>query len=211
MPPKPKFTKDEVIAAAIKITVKEGIEKVSARSIAKELNTTQTPLFTLFNNMDEIKREVYMNAKTMFMDYMNESLNYDLPFKEYGLRFVLFAQENTNLFKLLFAQKDSMLAKEFYSEFDALVKKMFIAVQKIFNITEIEAKKVTQCLYLQVEGMTTQILTKNIEYSKVELLNIFGTTCLGIVNLIKIKNGSFNINEAKAMSFATDVEPKKIR
>ena len=48
MPPKAKFTREEIVAAALEITREKGIEAVTAREIGKTLNSSARPIFTVF-------------------------------------------------------------------------------------------------------------------------------------------------------------------
>ena len=52
MPPKAKFTKDEMINAALAITRRSGIETVTAREMAAELGVSTRPIFTYFKSID---------------------------------------------------------------------------------------------------------------------------------------------------------------
>ena len=49
MPPKPKYTRDEVIQAAFELTEAKGILNVTARDVGRRLGTTPTPIFTYFS------------------------------------------------------------------------------------------------------------------------------------------------------------------
>ena len=52
MPPKPKFTKEEIVTAALNITREKGIDAVTAREIAAKLGSSARPIFTVFRNMN---------------------------------------------------------------------------------------------------------------------------------------------------------------
>ena len=46
MPPKPKFTKEELIKVALELTREGGIDSVVARNLGKKLNTAPSTIFT---------------------------------------------------------------------------------------------------------------------------------------------------------------------
>lgn len=48
MPPKVKFTKDEIIQAALNVARVKGASSVSTRDIAAELQVSTRPIFTYF-------------------------------------------------------------------------------------------------------------------------------------------------------------------
>ena len=51
MPPKPKYTKEEIVNAAFELTREKGIDMVAAREVGKRLNTSPSPIFTVWNSM----------------------------------------------------------------------------------------------------------------------------------------------------------------
>lgn len=46
MPPKPKFTKDEIALAALDIVKKDGVSALTARELGKRLGSSSCPVFT---------------------------------------------------------------------------------------------------------------------------------------------------------------------
>ena len=62
MPPRPKYTKEEIVDAAFELTREKGIDSVVAREVGKRLNTSSSPIFTVWNSMEELKEEVFNRA-----------------------------------------------------------------------------------------------------------------------------------------------------
>ena len=52
MPPKAKFTREEVIEAALSILRAKGRSALTARALGERLNSSARPIFTLFSGMD---------------------------------------------------------------------------------------------------------------------------------------------------------------
>ena len=102
MPPKPKYTRDEVIQAAFELTEKKGILNVTARDVGRRLGTTPTPIFTYFSGMDELKEAVYQKALRESTDYISECINYTPAFKEFGLRWIRYAYEHPNIYRMVY-------------------------------------------------------------------------------------------------------------
>lgn len=59
MPPKFKFTRDEITNAALNVTRKNGISGLTARALAAELGCSVKPIFGLFKNMEKSGRRFY--------------------------------------------------------------------------------------------------------------------------------------------------------
>lgn len=121
MPPQAKITKEMILNTVLDITRATGFETVNARSIASRLKCSTRPIFTCYENMDELKKEfldfVYKFYEQYVTDYSssaNISSYLLLP-----LSYIAFAQEETQLFKLLFIKDmdlDMVKAKDFYKE-----------------------------------------------------------------------------------------------
>ena len=94
MPPKPKFTKEEIINSAYELVRLGGENALTAREVGKSLGTSSSPIFTFFSDMEELKSEVQKKAKSCFDAYMAVAENYNPAYKMRGM-----------LFNLLFMQK----------------------------------------------------------------------------------------------------------
>ena len=70
MPPKPKFSREDIINAAFDIVQKSGTDAMTAREVGKYLGTSSTPIFTAFNDMSELRAAVCDKARKVFDEYM---------------------------------------------------------------------------------------------------------------------------------------------
>lgn len=66
MPPKAKFTREEIIEGAFQIARTEGFDKITARELGKRLQSSARPVFTVFESMEEVKMEVIARAKEVY-------------------------------------------------------------------------------------------------------------------------------------------------
>ena len=107
MPRSAFFSKEEIIAAALRIVRSKGMEGLSARSLSKELNCSLSPIFTVYENMDQIKNDVRVAAGKMFDAYVEDVTDYMPAFKEYGMRLVRFAAREPVIFRILFLEKEA--------------------------------------------------------------------------------------------------------
>lgn len=105
MPPRVKFTKEEIVEAALRVTREGGIDSLTARSLAAELGASTRPMFTYFETVDELKHEVYEAAKGIYKTYIERGLAEPVPFLGVGQNTIRFAREEPELFRLLFLQK----------------------------------------------------------------------------------------------------------
>ena len=54
MPPKNRFTREEIIEAAFEVAKEEGFSKITARSVASRLNLLVAPIYANFKAIDEL-------------------------------------------------------------------------------------------------------------------------------------------------------------
>ena len=100
MPPKAKITKEMILNTVLEITKETGFETVNARSIASRLQCSTRPIFTCYENMEELKKEFLDFAYEYYNRYVidfshTEDVN---PCLVLPLSYHAFAEEETNLF-----------------------------------------------------------------------------------------------------------------
>ena len=142
MPPKPKYTKEEIVNAAYELTREKGIEAVVAREVGKRLNTSSSPVFTAWSSMDELKEEVWKLAKQKYQQYMADIFDYSPAFKEFGMRCVGFAAQEPNLFRLIFLSKRDEHSPyvRFQQEFGSIFTPLVEEIGKSFELPKAEAE-----------------------------------------------------------------------
>ena len=100
MPPKFKFTREEIISSALDVTRKNGIQGLTARALANELGCSVKPIFGLFKNMEEVQTEVILSAANLYYKYLQEEMTSGKypPYKASGMGYIRFAKEEKELF-----------------------------------------------------------------------------------------------------------------
>ena len=106
MPPKTKFTKEEIVDAAYEILRVEGEEALTAREVGKRLGTSSSPIFTVFSSMGELKDAALKKATDKFIEYMNVADEYYPAYKKRGMQWIKFAKDEPVLFGILFMKRN---------------------------------------------------------------------------------------------------------
>ena len=75
MPPKPKHTREQIIAAALELVSEKGMETLTARELGARLGTSARPIFTAFKNMEEVQQEVIAAAAKRFQSYAQRAVD----------------------------------------------------------------------------------------------------------------------------------------
>ncbi len=165
MPPKAKITKDMILKIVLDITRESGFETVNARSIASKLQCSTRPIFTCYENMDELKTEFIDFAYEYYEQYVtnyNNSVSVS-PYLILPLSYIEFAQKETNLFKLLFINDmdlEMTEAKDFYKETGNEKKAKFFS--EAIGVEFEQSKIIFLDLFLYTHGIAVLAATKKL-------------------------------------------------
>jgi len=211
MPPKTRFKKEDILNVSFEIVKKEGIENLNSRYIAKTIGSTITPIFSSYKNMDELKKEIYNLAKKEFDKYLIESLNYYPSMKEFALRWIKFAKENSNLYKLIFANKndDIVMPKQLFSEFEHLFNPLINELENIYRINQKDAIQIINHCVFYLNGIAMFIIDENNDIDIIELNDSISEMFFGILSVIKIENNNFNLEDIKEFVEHRDFVPQR--
>ena len=107
MPPKAKISKEMILNTVLDITRESGFETVNARSIANKLQCSTRPIFTCYENMEELKKEFLTFAYEYYKQYViHYQTSAHTPFcLLLPLSYLEFADREPHLFKLLFVNE----------------------------------------------------------------------------------------------------------
>ena len=185
MPPKVKFQKEEIIEAAVNITREKGISAVTAREVGAVLGVSSRPLFTYFDTVDELKREVFDYAKKLYQDYVKEGLTAEIPFLGVGQNYIRFAKEEPELYKYLFLNPPVGVngsAMEVLRLSQELVRE---SLMRIYHMDGDTADKYFRDLWLVAYSLTTLIVTGNCPYTDEEISALFTEFSVSICKAYK--------------------------
>ena len=213
MPPKPKYTKEEIVAAAYEITRQKGIDADVAREVGKRLNTSSSPIFTIWSSMEELREEVRSLAKEKYREYMADIFDYSPSFKEFGMRCVSFAAEEPNLFRLLFLTKGKEHSPyaRFKQEFEGIFIPLVEEIMNQFELSKPDAENLLNEMIIFANGISAYVITDKSSFSKEAVSRHLSRVCIGIVITDKLRDGSLNLETAQEMlnSYDFAILPQK--
>ncbi len=163
MPPKFKFTKDEILAAALDITRENGLESLTARSLAARLGSSTKPIFGLFQSMEEVQAGVLEAANALYQSYLLTDMRSGEypPYKASGMAYIRFAREEKNLFRLLFMRDRT---GETIEENREEIRPILEIIMANLGLSEEDAYLFHLELWLYVHGIATMIATNYLDW-----------------------------------------------
>lgn len=187
MPPKPKYTREEIVNAAFEMTREGGIQSVVARELGKKLGTSASPIFTAFKNMEELQQEVRRMAMKEFEAYVHDAVNHSPVFKEFGMKMVQFSIEEPKLFQLLYMQeKDSIQTyTDMIKELGDTVEVCLEFIQEDYELSREQAELLFQQVWLFTFGICVLLAGKVCFFTSEEVSSMLSIEFQSTLMLIK--------------------------
>lgn len=162
MPPKAKFTKEEIIKAALEIVRIDGVNGLTARSLGLKLGSSSRPIFTIFASMEEVQQAVIEAAKSLYKEYVQKGLKDKPAFKGVGTQYIMFSVNEPKLFQLLFMaeQKQLLNLSNILPNIDDNYEAILSSIINEYGVDEIIAKNLYQHLWIYTHGIATLFATK---------------------------------------------------
>ncbi|MEZ7743443.1 TetR/AcrR family transcriptional regulator [Gemella sanguinis] len=172
MAPKFKFTKEEVLAVTIDFIRENGIEALTARELAKKLDSSTKVIFSLFSNMKNLEDEAKFAAENIFSEKVNLALKDDSPFKRLGVEYILFSKNEPKLFQWLFMKKGIEVEsfKDFLPMRDYEYKSVIESIDEEYKISIENAKKLYEHLFIYSHGIATLTVTGIHNFTATEII-----------------------------------------
>ena len=181
MAPKYKFTKEEMVEAALRVVRTKGIGGLTAKTMADELGTSTQPIFT--SSMEGIKREIFAAAVRVYDGYTDAGLKAEVPFFGVGMQYIRFAREEPELYRLLFLSRETDLSA--IKSMEHLQQLVRPTLMRIYHMTSQEADFYFRSLWLVVHSLSTLIVTGDCPYSDQEIGRILTSFSISICKSIK--------------------------
>ena len=186
MPPKPKFTKDQMIAAALDIVSEKGLSALTAR----KLGGSSRPIFTLYHSMDEVIEQTRLLAIKRFNAFVTEDTGEEMPmFKRIGMRTVLFSKREPKLFQLLFMRvtENAIGTDELFRELGVDVDLCVKAICDDHNVDEKTAREIFGHMWIYTYGIGVMCATGASEVSDEQVSEMLTEVFTGLMMYVKAK------------------------
>jgi AcrR family transcriptional regulator len=152
MPPKIRFKKEDIIEAAFTIVRRHGWSGLSARSIAKELNSSTQPIYSHLKSIEDLKEEIVKKIFDLLFSYGTKKRTGD-PWVDVGIGYVLFAKEEKQLFRCLGDEKLLPVNRKYGEQYFKSVTKMLSGYPSFQGLSEEEIYKVRELGFIFTFGL----------------------------------------------------------
>lgn len=187
MPPKAKFSREELIEAALEIVRAEGLEALTARALGIKLSSSARPIFTVFRNMEEVQQAVTDAAKNLYREYIQKGLSETPAFKGVGSHYILFATKEPKLFQLLFMteQKQVPDLANVLPLIDENYEQILLSVREGYGMDRACAEKLYRHLWIYTHGIATLCATGMCRFTGEEIGGMMTEVCVSLLKSMK--------------------------
>lgn len=185
MPPKVKFSKEQIVRAGLNVIKKKGVEAMTAREVAAKLGVSTRPIFTYFDTMDELKAEVYVMAVDRYKVYIEKGLLEEIPFLGAGLHHLKFAKQEPELYKLLFLTNREEKFGGVTAASDLLFSLVKYTIMAFYGMDEETTNRYYRNMFVVVFGIGTMLAMGECPYEDAEIRLILRQMSLSFVKTVK--------------------------
>ena len=187
MPPKAKFTREEIIEAALNLAAEKGIKALTARELGAALGTSSRPIFTAFQNMEEVLCEVRKAAVDRFSDYAKKAEQFTPVFKQVGLQMIMFACEQPKLYRLLFMSEkpEAQTFDDVFNNLGEIAPLCIEVIQRDYDLGYDSALLLFKQIWIYTYGVGALIATGMCSFTMDEIQDMLSREFVGMLMLIK--------------------------
>lgn len=192
MPPQFKFTKKEIIQAALEIVRENGMDAVTARALGEKLNSSSKPIFSMFENMEEVQSETLKAARMVYNEYVSEGLKFTPAFKGVGMQYIMFAIKEPKFFQLLFMteQTEKKNALGILPMIDDNYEEILSSVRNGYGLDDEASKSLYRHLWIYTHGIASLIATGVCSFREEEIADMLTEVFASLLKNAKGENSS---------------------
>lgn len=168
---KKEISKDKILDTAYKMAIKDGIEGLTARSIAKAGHFSTQPLYLEFDNMEDLRAQVLKKISDDLRAHILQQKYTGEPLIDLDLSYIDFAKKHVNLFRAMFV--DGKFGSKIIA--DTL---MDLGVEKFneqYPDTDYDQDKIHNIVvanWISTTGMAALVVNEIASFSQNQIINV---------------------------------------
>ena len=187
MPPKAKFTKEQITKAALGVVSKKGVQALTAKELGAALGTSTTPIFTVVNSMQEVQDAVMLAAMERFEEYAHKAAHLGPVFKQVGMQMILFAKEEPKLYQLIFMSSisEAQTFDDIYAHLGSVADECLDVLQKDYDLSKENAKTLFEHVWIHTFGIGALCATGVCDFSHEQIAEMLTQDFTAMMMLMK--------------------------
>lgn len=187
MPPRAKFSREEIVEAALEIVRAEGFDALTSRTLGAKLGSSARPVFTVFQNMEEVQQAVTDAAKMLYREYVQKGLLENPAFKGVGTQYILFSVNESKLFQLLFMAEHKQVPDLscVLPLIDESYEQILLSVRNGYGLDAACAERLYRHLWIYTHGIATLCATGMCRFTGEEISGMMTEVFTGLLKNMK--------------------------
>ena len=187
MPPKAKFTKEQITKAALGVVSEKGAQALTAKELGAALGTSTTPIFTVFNSMQEVQDAVMLAAMERFEEYAHKAAHIKPVFKQVGMQMIMFAKEEPKLYQLVFMSSinEAQTFDDVYAHLGSVADECLDVLQKDYDLSKDNAKTLFEHVWIHTFGIGALCATGMCDFSHEQIAEMLTQDFTAMMMLMK--------------------------
>lgn len=182
MPPRAKFTKEEILDAAFALVREEGLSALTARALGAKLGSSARPIFTVFASMEQVRGEVIARARRAYDAYIARGLAQEKAFQGVGANYIRFAIDEPKLFQMLFMSEQDAVPtiSTVLPKIDENYERILASVQSDYGVSPDAARALYRHLWVYSHGIAALCATKMCSFTPQEIEKMMSQVFVGL-------------------------------
>lgn len=166
-----EIDKQKILDAAYKLAVKEGIEGLTARNIAKAVHCSTQPIYLEFSNMTDLRNQVLKRITTeLRTNTLQQNFTGD-PLIDLDLSYIYFAKEHIGLFRAMFV--DGKFGSQMIS--DTLMDLGIDKFKQQFDADQFSSERIRHIVitnWVSATGIAALQINQMVDFSQDQMVNV---------------------------------------
>ncbi|MDF7669129.1 MULTISPECIES: TetR/AcrR family transcriptional regulator [unclassified Lactobacillus] len=168
---KKEIGRDKILNIAYKMIIRDGVESLTARNIAKEGHFSTQPIYLEFSSMDELKEEVLDRIAENLQDNVLQKEYTGKPLIDMDLSYIDYAQKHQNLFRATFVEGKLGSKRISNMLIDLGVKKF----NEQYQDTDYDEEKIVNIVvanWITTIGIASLLVNEIATFSQTQVINV---------------------------------------
>jgi AcrR family transcriptional regulator len=187
MPPKQRFSREDVLDAAFSVVRREGWPGLSARAIAKELNSSTRPIYDHLESMKHIEEEVVKRALAQFVAFIGRDRTGD-KWLDQALGYVLFADREKHLFGCINDEKHIPTQRKFAGEHWDRLGEQLADDPRFKGLSKSEVNRIRLARWIMIHGLAVLVSSGWFSLPRGDKTVLFEQLNISLLEFLRIAN-----------------------
>ena len=156
MPPKFKFTREEILEAAFNLVRRKGWAGLTTRALADLLGSSARPIYSFFKSIKAMEEDIIKKAVDLLYDTMVMERTGD-RWHDHGIGYVMFARQEKHLFRCMNDEAHIVYFKEYGDRIWLTLTDSLDDYQPFSGLASEQILKIQVTRWLFVHGLAFQV------------------------------------------------------